>query len=259
VHRLRQNSEVISQTGYPRAGRRIGDPPSIVALAADALRTMILSGQLAPGDRVVENRVSDELGVSRPPLREAMKMLENEGLIRMVPRRGAIVTPMTLQDMYEIVTLRAALEQMAVRLGVPVPSSDSARSRLDRLRDAIETLETNAALGREDLASNDSFAFHLALVGLAGHKRLEDDYRAMALQLRLYMNMNRRVRAPFETLVQRAARHRALFELVVVGDAAAVIAALTGPDSLSIVREVGPTLPPGSDEAAAWLRAIVGE
>ena len=253
-----QNSAVTStpaQTGYPRAGHRIGDPPSIVALAADALRAMILSGQLAPGDRVVENRVSDDLGVSRPPLREAMKMLENEGLIQMVPRRGAIVTPMTLQDMYEIVTLRAALEEMAVRLGVPV----TVQSRLDRLRSAIETLENNAALGREDLASNDSFEFHLALVGLSGHRRLEDDYRAMALQLRLYMNMNRRVRASFESLVQRAARHRVLFDLVVAGDAEAVLASLTGPDSLSIVREVGPTLPPGSDEAAAWLRGIAGE
>lgn len=253
-----QNSAVTStpaQTGYRRAGHRIGDPPSIVALAADALRTMILSGQLAPGDRVVENRVSEDLGVSRPPLREAMKMLENEGLIQMVPRRGAIVTPMTLQDMYEIVTLRAALEEMAVRLGVPV----TVQSRLDRLRSAIETLEADAAQGREDLASNDSFEFHLALVGLSGHRRLEDDYRAMALQLRLYMNMNRRVRAPFESLVQRAARHRVLFELVVEGDAEAVLASLTGPDSLSIVREVGPTLPPGSDEAVAWLRGIAGE
>jgi DNA-binding GntR family transcriptional regulator len=242
----------VASTGYPRAGHRIGDPPSIVALAAGELRTMILSGQLAPGDRVIENRVAEQLGVSRPPLREAMKLLEHEGLIQTLPRRGAIVAPLTLQDIYEIVTLRSTLEQMAVRIGVPATAE-----RLERLRAAVETLERNARDDREDLASNDSYEFHLALVGLSGHQRLEADYRAMALQLRLYMNLNRRSRAPFESLVERAARHRALFALVEAGDTDAVLENLASTDALSVVREIGGSLGGGSPEAEAWLRGVL--
>ena len=71
--------------------RRIEAPPSMSALAAEALRQMVLTGELRPGDRVIENRLTEELGVSRPPLREAMRVLEQEGLIVQTPRKGAVV------------------------------------------------------------------------------------------------------------------------------------------------------------------------
>jgi len=239
----------------PRAGYRTGDPPSMAALAADGLRELIVSGALVPGERIIETQVGERLGVSRPPLREAMKVLENEGLIQLVPRRGAIVTPMTLHDVYEIVTLRATLEQMAIRLGVPVP----AEARLERLREALETMEANALAGEETSASADSYRFHLALVALSGHQRLEASYRAIQLQLQIYMNLNRRARAASETLIARAARHRALFELVLAGDVDGVLEELAGDASLSFVREFGPTLPAGSPEADAWLRGILAQ
>ena len=238
---------------HAKTGRRIGEPPSIAALAAQGLRDMIVGGVLAPGERVIETRVAEQLGVSRPPLREAMKVLENEGLIQQVPRRGAIVTPLSLHDVYEIVTLRDTLEDMGVRLGVPVHSSE----RLDRLHVALDTMEENARLGREDTATRDSYAFHLALVGLSGHQRLEDAYRSMALQLLRYMNLNRRVRAEHESLVERAARHRVVFDLVVEGDPQRVLDALTGDASLSFVREFGPGMDSGSPAADAWLASVL--
>jgi len=239
---------------HDAVGRRIGAPATMAAFAADGLRAMIVSGELAPGERVVETRLAERLGVSRPPLREAMTVLETEGLLRQTPRSGAVVAPLGLQDVYEIVTLRASLEEMAVRLGVPVHSD----ARLDRLRDAIETMEANARLETgEDSATHDSYSFHLALVGLSGHERLEAAYRSMALQLLRYMNLNRRARAGHESLVARAARHRVVFDRVAAGDADAVLAALQGDESLSFVRESGPTLERGSAEADAWLAGIL--
>src|SRR6187402_2358338 len=115
-----------------RAGmnRRIATPPTMSVLAAEALRSMILSGELLPGDRLPENHLTAQLGVSRSPLREAMAVLEQEGLIVQAPRRGAIVAPLTAHDIYEIYTLREQLEELAIRLGVPVVDE----SRLDRLR-----------------------------------------------------------------------------------------------------------------------------
>jgi DNA-binding GntR family transcriptional regulator len=236
-----------------RTGYRVGDPPSIVALATDGLRALILNGTLAPGERVVETRVAELLTVSRPPLREAMKVLENEGLIQSIPRRGAIVTPMTLHDVYEIITLRATLEEMAVRIGIPTPAA----GRLDRLHEALALMEANAAAGTEATATEDSYRFHLALVALSGHRRLEDAYRSMALQLQMYLNLNRRARAGRESLTDRAARHRALYNSVVAGDVDAVLEELKGDASLSFVREFGATLPAGSPAAQAWLDGIL--
>ncbi|MFC7099984.1 GntR family transcriptional regulator [Nonomuraea rubra] len=113
---------------------RIEAPPSMVQLATEALMRMLLSGRLRPGDRVVENQLTQELGVSRPPLREAMRVLEQQGLITQLPRRGAFVTQLTLHDIYEIVTLRRELERMAVDLGVPVREP----ARLQRCHAALD-------------------------------------------------------------------------------------------------------------------------
>lgn len=239
----------------PRAGRRIADPPSMTALATEAVRAMILNGELRPGDRVVENRLSHELGVSRPPLREALAVLAQEGLVSQAPRRGAVVTPMTLHDIYEIVTLRRTLEEMAVRLALPVRSPE----QLLPLTVALETLERNAELGSESTAAQDSYAFHLALISLASHGRLTSAYRAVSLQLLMCMGMNRRARAATETLVQRAARHRGTYELVVAGDVEAVLAELLDNGSLSFLREYGHTIPAGSPEATAWLESVLAD
>ena len=91
-------------TTEDRAGmdRRIAAPPTMSVLAAEALRSMILSGELMPGDRLPEIRLTAQLGVSRSPLREAMSVLEQEGLIVQAPRRGAIVAPLTAHDIYAV-------------------------------------------------------------------------------------------------------------------------------------------------------------
>ena len=67
------------------------DAPSLVHLAADAIRKMVLSGELAPGERLIEERLTEELGISRPPLREALRLLQQDGLIETRPRRGSVV------------------------------------------------------------------------------------------------------------------------------------------------------------------------
>src|SRR3954464_4542740 len=92
--------------------------PSLVQLAADAIRRMILAGELAEGERLIEERLTEQLGISRPPLREALRVLGQEGLIVARPRRGSTVATLTAQDVFEILTLRTALERLAIELGV---------------------------------------------------------------------------------------------------------------------------------------------
>lgn len=235
-----------------RSAHRIPSPPSMSALAATALRAMILGGELRPGDRVVENRLTAELGVSRPPLREAMAVLEQEGLIVHVPRRGAIVTPLTAHDIYEIVTLREEIERIAIHLGVPVRSAE----RLERLRGAFRALERAAAAADRAQVTELSFGFHLAIVGLAGHRRLEDTYRALSLQMQLCMAMNRRARSSIETITEDAARHRPLLHLVEAGDVEGMLHAIQHHGQRTFLLEIDEHFEGHSPESRAWLARI---
>lgn len=228
---------------------RIVGPPSMSQLAADAVRKMILSGRLQPGDRVVENQLTHQLGVSRPPLREALRVLEQEGLLVQQPRRGAIVVPITLHDVYEIFTLRDQLERMAVELGVPV----RVPARLERCRTALRELEEAARAGDAATVTDRAFDFHLAVVGLAGHRRLEDAYRSLSLQMRLCMAMNQRARVSDEGLWGNVERHRAILETLERGDRQEVVELLADHGQHTFILELGPSLDGRSAEAEAWL------
>lgn len=83
------------------------------------LREVILTGEFEPGERLVQEEWATKLGVSRMPIREALQQLEIEGLVKIEPRRGAIVTPISIEDIEEIYYLRAVLEGEAVERSLP--------------------------------------------------------------------------------------------------------------------------------------------
>jgi DNA-binding GntR family transcriptional regulator len=91
---------------------------SIVDRTVKRLEDMIIKGKLLPGRQVKEQEISDRLGVSRPPVREAFKILEAAGLVRREPRRGVFVSELTDQDIWEIYTLKTALYTMAATLAI---------------------------------------------------------------------------------------------------------------------------------------------
>ena len=231
--------------------RRIETPPTMSVLAAEALRSMILSGELLPGDRLPENGLTEQLGVSRSPLREAMAVLEREGLIVQAPRRGAVVAPLTAHDIYEIYTLREQLETLAVRLGVPVVDE----RRLARLRDAYAALE-DATGDDQTEHTRLAFEFHLALVGLAGHRRLEDSYRSLSLQMQLCMAMNRRARSSIESIREDAIRHRPLLDLAVAGDSERLLDALRNHGQHTFLLDAEEHVGGHSAESRVWFAGI---
>jgi DNA-binding GntR family transcriptional regulator len=195
--------------------REVLDPPSLVQLAAAAIRKMILSGELGPGDRLIELQLTERLGISRPPLREAMRLLEQEGLITIQPRRGATVAELTDQDVYEILTLRSALERTAVELGVPVRIPE----RLEACRDALERMAASARQRDRATLVENGYAFHASIVALAGHRRIEAIYASLHRQLLICMARNLYVRERYyEDLEAHVARHRHLLDLIEAGD-----------------------------------------
>lgn len=95
----------------------------------EAMREMIVSGKLAPGERLMEIQLAEEMGVSRTPVREAIRKLEIEGLVVMMPRKGTYVAGLSIKQMAEVFEIRTALEELAVQLAAERISQEE----LDRL------------------------------------------------------------------------------------------------------------------------------
>jgi DNA-binding GntR family transcriptional regulator len=227
--------------------QRLVAPPSMARLASDAVRAMILGGELAPGERLVEQRLTERLGISRPPVREALKELQHEGLVVQHPRRGVVVRELTRHDVYELVTLRDDLEALALRLALPLPDPD----RLDPVRRALGELED---AGSGAALVELGYAFHLAVVALARHERLVATYRSLQLQLQLCMSLNVASR-PSESPAGNAARHRVLLDVLEGGDPEAAVAAFAAHGHRSFLAVVD-TLDGGTPESDAWLARL---
>ena len=97
-----------------------------------ALRSQILLGELKPGERLMEIALANKLGVSRTPIREAIRKLEHEGLVIMIPRRGAHVAEITRQELNDVLEIRKSLDVLAIRKAIQYMSEGD----LAQLRDA---------------------------------------------------------------------------------------------------------------------------
>lgn len=204
----------------PNAQHSVLHQPSLVELAAEELRRRILSGELGQGARLTEERLTEELGISRPPLREAMRLLEQDGLIIKVPRIGSQVVELTPHDYWELLTLRYALETAAFRLAIPITDE----TRLKEPRQALEDMEACAGGDSRADMVQAGYRFHLALVAIAGHSRIVEVFRSLQAQLQLCMALE--TKSSPETLADNVERHRQLLAAVESGDLTRALAAL---------------------------------
>jgi DNA-binding GntR family transcriptional regulator len=134
----------------------------------DRLLQDILSGRLAPHSRIVETRVARELGTSQAPVREALRGLEALGVVEILPFRGARVRRPSLDELLEAYAVRAELESLGARLGVP-RMSDTDLQDLEALWNGME--EAAAANDRHEVALRDA-AFHQRMLRMAGNATL---------------------------------------------------------------------------------------
>jgi DNA-binding GntR family transcriptional regulator len=156
------------------------EPSSIVRRplheeAADRLRDLIVQGRLAAGSRLNERLLAAQLGVSRTPLREAFKVLATEGLVELLPNRGAIVSQMDPVRLSESLAVMGALEALAGELAC----ANATDAQLNEIR-ALH-YEMLAYHARGDLAGYFKFnqAIHLKLVKYSGNSTLYNVYRQM--------------------------------------------------------------------------------
>lgn len=132
------------------------------------LREAILKGNLAPGERLMEIQLANQLGVSRTPIREAIRKLELEGLVIMIPRRGAEVARITEKDLKDVLEVRTSLEELAIGLACERISDEAVR----QLKEALKTFQ--ASLKSEDVTkiAESDVAFHDIIFAATGNARL---------------------------------------------------------------------------------------
>ena len=132
------------------------------------LRRQILMGELKPGERLMEVKLTKKLGVSRTPVREAIHMLEIEGLARVIPRRGASVSDITEEDLQDVLEVRCALEELAVELACARRSEEDIFNIKKAARAFVEATKTGSI---SEMAEKD-VAFHNLIFSATGNKRL---------------------------------------------------------------------------------------
>lgn len=163
--------------------RSVGPSPSNVQVVADALRDAIVSGRLPPGERVKEVPLAEQLGVSRGPIREAIRLLEHDGLLKIIPNKGAIVPEPTAVDILEVYAMRSALGSLALRklmLGaseIPVVELEHVLVRFERA----------VARGRARQAADADLAYQSALVNSAALPRVSRQFDQLTWQVRIFI------------------------------------------------------------------------
>ena len=165
--------------------------PSLVEVTTRQLREEILSGQLVPGERLIEEQIRLRFSISRAPLREALRSLAQQGLVEHLPRRGMRVTDLTASDVDQLFGIRRVLERHAIETTFPMDS----RPDRERLADVHHWLDRMRRADAEDdqLLKDDAHrALHAAIVGLADNRQLDLALEPILLKLQRPMALNLR-------------------------------------------------------------------
>jgi len=193
----------------------ITDSTTIREKVYSYVRERILSGEITPGQRLVEMKIASEIGTSRTPIREAFHTLEREGLIDSIPRVGYVVRPINEKEVEEICAIRLVIETLAVRWAL-----QKAHKKL--IRDLKKNMgRAEQLLGKKrysDFVEIDA-AFHEVIARCSGSARLLE----LAQTLRRHM-LRYRAKSIFseDTVVKAIAGHKAILAAIEDGDADAV-------------------------------------
>lgn len=184
-----------------------------VEYVLDHLRNGVLQGRYAPGQRLIEADLTRDLRVSRGPLREAFRRLSAEGLLEIVPHRGALVRRLTLREMKELFQIRIGLETLAARLAAEAMTDPATRERFER---EIEPIwgEHPRAPGAGYIDENHQF--HDAVVTASGNEQLLRLTRQLRLPLLMYQLAG--TLKP-ENIAASLAEHRDIARAILAGDA----------------------------------------
>jgi GntR family transcriptional regulator, gluconate operon transcriptional repressor len=209
-------TEPFADAQHQQALGEIANVPLGERIAAQ-LREMILDGELEPGTPLVEVALAADLGVSRAPVREALRSLSVDGLVETVPYRGTTVRGLLRRDVEELHHIRTLHEGFAIRRIIA-----SGRQRdLGALHAVCDAMERGG--GDVRTLNRLDERFHATLIELADHRLLSTFWRTIAMQVRRVMALSNRRIADARRI---AANHRAIVDAVAAADVARAVALL---------------------------------
>jgi DNA-binding GntR family transcriptional regulator len=176
---------------------------------AERLREAILNKQLEPGERIVERDLAEAMQTSRGPVRDALKILENEGLVVRSAHRGTIVAQLNnLADVEEIYSVREALEL----LGMKYTIKNASNEQIDELAGIVDRMAGVARRNyTQDEATDLDLSFHRALMRMSGHKRAIALWEELSSQTRLLL-LTHRLKHPLDLREVGVLSHRRVVE-----------------------------------------------
>ncbi len=152
---------------------------SLMSVVLDTLRRRILTGDYRPGQKINESEIAINLGISRSPVREAFRVLERDGLITTLPRKGSYITDISLKDLDELFEIRQILECYALDC-----IKKRAKESPDKMQSMVEELDKNLFKKHDPFSVISSF--HYTLMELSNNARLMELYKILAVSLRRY-------------------------------------------------------------------------
>lgn len=177
----------------------------------NTLRQAILTGELKPGERLMEIHLANKLGVSRTPIREAIRKLELEGLVTMIPRRGAEVAQITEKSMNDVLEVRRAVDALCVELACERISDEALESLKAACDDFAEQVKTKDV---KKIAQAD-VALHNIIVKATGNQRLISLVNTLSEQMYRYRFEYIKDFSQHESLIEE---HRVIYESIVKKD-----------------------------------------
>ncbi|MBS3737247.1 GntR family transcriptional regulator [Candidatus Bipolaricaulota bacterium] len=195
------DGDLLSLESYPNKTDRV----------YEILLDNITKRNFAPGSKLGEQYLADELGVSKTPVREALSRLERENLVNIYPNRGAYVVEITREDIIEIYDLREVLEGLAARQS----ARKIDRRGLDRMRKLISSMENSLEKGDLEEYSGHDSEFHGMLGHISGNSRLQKMVQNLRYQARILMASSVQIPGRAENSLQD---HKDIFESLEAGN-----------------------------------------
>lgn len=186
---------------------------SLGDVVAERLREAILNGELAPGQHLREEQVSESLDVSRGPVRDALAILEREGLVTLSRHRGAAVAQLSVEDFGEVYSLRSAIEQLAVRLAIRRHDESDSQALEQALADLTSGMKQKIT---EQVAARLDVNFHDCIFRAAHHERLYRSWLSIRMQVHWFLLL--RTIASQDWRTSMINDHSRILDLIKAGD-----------------------------------------
>jgi DNA-binding GntR family transcriptional regulator len=204
---------MVQQSSLTRLKRK-----SLALDTADYLRKAIIAGDIPPGGRLLEVDISSQLGISRGTLREALQILEGEGIVESHQGRGKYVMSLSEKAIQEIYSVRSILEQEAIRLAVQNIDDRGVK----KLQTILQTMLNAAKANDTNLVIDSDFEFHQEIWAIADNQLLERMLYSISQPVRIYLAIQVKL---YDDLVNGILDHKQILAAICnrAGDQAAVL------------------------------------